>query len=125
MIPIQNAGRRLPEQFLESLDRQLKLPIGLGADGAMVSLEEFLSSGVEARLWPELEPAQRADITAKRIELQPKFNMTFIGLGTVGKNQAIEEVKAQSRIGLRLIDIENRLLTRLLSDIEKQAGSTQ
>lgn len=125
MISIQNAGRRLPEQFLESLDRQLKLPVGLRADGSMVSLGEILASGVEARLWPELEPAQRADITARRIELQPRFNMTFIGIGTVGKNQAIEEVKAQSRIGLRLIDIENRLLTRLLADIDEHADSTQ
>ena len=91
----------------------------------MVSLGEILTSGGDALLWPELEMPQRAYITAKRIELQPKFNMTFIGTGTVGKNQAIEEVKAQSRIGLRLIDIENRLLTKLLSEIKEQADRIQ
>ena len=73
MTSIQNVAQRLPGQFLESIGKQLKLPVGFRGDGPMVSLGEVLNSGVEARLWPELETAQRADITAKRIELQPKL----------------------------------------------------
>ena len=125
MTSIQNVARRLPEPFLTSIKKQLRLPIGLRPDGAMVSLEEILNSETEASLWPQLQLSQRAEITARRIELQPKFNMAFIGTGIVGKNQAIEEVKAQSRIGLRLIDIENRLLTKLLSEIKEQADRIQ
>lgn len=121
MTSIQNVGRRLPERFLESIDKQLKLPVGLRTDGSMVSLGEILNSSAEARLWPELETEQRADITAKRIELQPKFNLGLIGTGIISKEQAIEEVKSQSRIGLRLIDIENRLLTKLMAEIEENA----
>ncbi|MBS1786338.1 MAG: hypothetical protein JST85_01370 [Acidobacteria bacterium] len=125
MTSIQNVGRRLPEQFLESIDKQLKLPVGFRMDGSMVSLGEVLNLGTEARLWPELETEQRADITAKRIELQPKFNLGLIGTGTVSKEQAIEEVKSRSRIGLRLIDIENRLLTKLMAEIEENADLRQ
>ncbi len=121
MTSIQNAAQRLPGQFLESIGKQLKLPVGFRGDGSMVSLGEVLNSGVEARLWPELETAQRADITAKRIELQPKFNLGLIGTGVISKEQAIEEVKNRSRIGMRLIDIENRLLTKLMAEIEENA----
>ncbi len=122
MTSIQNAAQRLPGQFLESIGKQLKLPVGLRGDGSMVSLGEVLNSGVEARLWPELETAQRADITAKRIELQPKFNLGLIGTGVISKEQAIEEVKSRSRIGMRLIDIENRLLMKLMAEIEENAA---
>jgi hypothetical protein len=98
----------------------LKLPVGFGKDGSMVSLEEVLSSGKEAKLWPELPPTQQAEITARRIELQPKFNMAFIGGGIVGKEQAIQEVKVKSDIGRRLIEIENLLLTKLIAEIEEK-----
>lgn len=125
MTSIQNVAQRLPGQFLESIGKQLKLPVGFRGDGSMVSLGEVLNSGVEARLWPELETAQRADITAKRIELQPKFNLGLIGTGVISKEQAIEEVKSQSRIGMRLIDIENRLLTKLMAEIEENADLRQ
>lgn len=121
MTSIQNVAQRLPGKFLESIGKQLKLPVGLRGDGSMVSLGEVLNSGTEARLWPELETAQRADITAKRIELQPKFNLGLIGTGVISKEQAIEEVKSRSRIGMRLIDIENRLLTKLMAEIEENA----
>jgi hypothetical protein len=125
MKSIQNVGNQLPQQFLESIDKQLQLPVGLRTDGSMVSLEEILNSSTEARLWPELGAEQRADITARRIELQPKFNLGLIGTGIVGKQQAIEEVKKQTRIGLRLVDIENRLLTKLMAEIEEKAGQKQ
>jgi hypothetical protein len=119
-MSIQNVRQRLPQQFLDSLGKQLKLPVGFGKDGSMVSLEEVLSSGKEAKLWPELPPTQQAEITARRIELQPKFNMAFIGGGIVGKEQAIQEVKVKSDIGRRLIEIENLLLTKLIAEIEEK-----
>ena len=120
-MSIQNIGRRLPKEFLESISKQLKLPVGLSSDGSMVSLEEVLKSAENAQLWPELPPAQKAEITARRIELQPKFNLGLIGTGIVGKEQAIEAVKTHSRIGQRLVEIEDRLLTDLIEDIEQQA----
>ncbi len=121
MVSIQNAGRCLPEHFLESIDKQLKLPVGLRSDGSMVSLGEILNSDIDAQLWPELEAPQRAEITAKRIELQPKFNLGLIGTGVIDKEKAIEEVRNRSRIGMRLVDIENRLLTKLMAEIEEKA----
>ena len=119
-MSIQNVRQRLPQQFLDSLGKQLKLPVGFGQDGSMVSLEDVLGSSQEAHLWPELPPAQKAEITARRIELQPKFNMAFIGGGIVGKEQAIQEVKVKSDIGRRLIEIENLLLTKLIAEIEEK-----
>lgn len=122
MMPIQNAAQHLPPQFLQGLGKQLKLPVGIGDNGAMINLEDVLNSGAKVRLWPELQMAQRAEITARRIELQPKFNMAFIGTGIVGKQQAIQEVKMKSEIGQRLIEIENILLTKLIAEIEETAG---
>ncbi|MDX2042890.1 MAG: hypothetical protein SF097_16860 [Acidobacteriota bacterium] len=106
---------------MESIDKQLKLPVGLRSDGSMVSLGEILNSEIDAQLWPELEAPQRAEITAKRIELQPKFNLGLIGTGVIDKEKAIEEVRNRSRIGMRLVDIENRLLTKLMAEIEEKA----
>jgi len=120
MMSIQNIGQKLTPQFFESIGKQLKLPVGFNRDGSAVNLEEVLTSNMETQLWPELPDEQRAELTAKRIELQPKFNLGLIGTGVIGKEQAIEEVRNRSRIGLRLIEIEDRLLTRLIQDIEQQ-----
>jgi len=119
-MSIQNVRQRLPQQFLDSLGKQLKLPVGFGKDGSMISLEEVLSSSKEAQLWPQLPPTQQAEITARGIELQPRFNMAFICSGIVGKEQAIQEVKVKSDIGRRLIEIENLLLTKLIAEIEEK-----
>lgn len=121
-MSIQNIGQRLTPQFYESIGKQLKLPVGFNMEGSVVNLEEVLTSSTEAQLWPELPDEKRAEITARRIELQPKFNLGLIGTGIIGKEQAIEEVRKQSRIGLRLIEIEDRLLTQLIHDIEQQVS---
>lgn len=121
-MSIQNIGQRLTPQFYESIGKQLKLPVGFNMEGSVVNLEEVLTSNAEAQLWPELPDEKRAEITARRIELQPKFNLGLIGTGIIGKEQAIEEVRKQSRIGLRLIEIEDRLLTQLIHDIEQQVS---
>lgn len=121
-MSIQNIGQRLTPQFFESIGKQLKLPVGFNVEGCAVNLEEVLTTNTEAQLWPELSEEKRAEITARRIELQPKFNLGLIGTGIIGKEQAIEEVRKQSRIGLRLIEIEDRLLTQLIHDIEQQVS---
>lgn len=61
----------------------------------------------------ELTEDQRADLVAKRIEAQPNFSVSLLGIGTIDKPRAIAEVKARSKIGKALIEIEQRVLNDL------------
>jgi len=63
----------------------------------------------------QLTADQRAELVAKRIELQPKFEVGMVGAGIVNKERAIAEVKAQSEVGRVLIEIEQRLVNYLIA----------
>jgi hypothetical protein len=62
----------------------------------------------------QLSPEQQAELTAARIQHQPKFQVGMVGVGVVDKERAIAEVKARSDVGRTLIEIENRALRMLI-----------
>ena len=97
-------------------DNQWDLPAGISSDGTrLVTLREVVNPKVPTTAsLVELNSAQRAQIVEKRIEAQPKFSISMVGVGTVDKERAIAEVKAGSKIGLSLIEIEQRLLSDMI-----------
>jgi len=95
--------------------KQWKMPVSFSADGAkMATLQEHVDPKVPTLSLAEMTPSQRAEIVAKRIEEQPKFEIAMLGGGTIDKQRAIAEVKAQSKIGRALIEIEQRLINNLI-----------
>jgi hypothetical protein len=94
---------------------QMELPVTFDAGGKPVTLREVMTPGHGSVLSPaSLSPAKRAELTVKRIEAQPKFEVAMVGGGIVNKERAIKEVEAQSDIGKVLTEIEQRVIQNLL-----------
>src|SRR6266852_6008969 len=66
--------------------KQMQLPASFKADGTeMATLREVLDPNVPTVSLAELTPEQRADLVAKPIEAQPKFQVAMVGVGVVDK----------------------------------------
>lgn len=101
---------------------QWDLPASYGADGTLATLREVADPKVPTLSLPELSPVQRADVVVKRIEAQPKFQIAMVGAGLIDKERAIAEVKAGSRIGRALMEIEQRVINNLVSRAVQAEG---
>jgi len=94
---------------------QWDLPVSFEADGKMVTLRQAMEPGHGPVVPPgSLSPKQRADLTAKRIEAQPQFELAIITAGVINQQRAIHEIRAQSDISRVLIEIEMLLIQNLL-----------
>jgi len=96
---------------------QMDLPVTFDPTGGLVTLRQFMAPqhGPVLSL-TSLSPEKRAELTVKRIEAQPTFEVAMVGGGVVDKARAIEEVKAQTDIGRVLTEIEQRLIQNLLEE---------
>jgi hypothetical protein len=101
-------------------EEQWNMPIRFSPSGALVSLRDFTQSRVPALSLSQLTPEQHAELTARRIELQPRFEVAMVGAGTVDKKRALAEVRAQSEIGQLLIEIEQRLISNLIDSANRK-----
>ena len=100
---------------------QWELPISLAPDGHWVTLKEVVENKTAALSFGQLSMEQQAELVAKRIESQPEFEMAMVGPGHVGKERAIQEVRAQSSVGRTLIEIEQRMIARMLNRAEGES----
>ena len=106
--PGKPQGTKIPPE-------QMELPVAFDATGGMVTLREVMAHdyGSVSSL-SALSPEKRAELTVKRIEAQPAFEVAMVGGGIVDKERAIKEVKAQTDIGKALTEIEQRVIQNLL-----------
>ena len=103
---------------------QWELPATYSADGDhMILLRDLTDPNVAALSLSQLTPSQRAELVAKRIELQPQFEVVMIGAGMIDKNRAVAEVKAQSDVGRILIEVEQRVLNNLMDQIAQERSA--
>jgi hypothetical protein len=111
-----SAGKQAGEISAEQWD----LPASFNAEGTqMATLREVVNPEVPTLSLAELSPDQRADLVAKRIEAQPKFQLAMVGAGIIDKERAIAEVKAKTKIGRALCEIEQRVINNLLNKAKK------
>lgn len=103
---------------------QFDLPVGFTSDGSMVTLREVTASAgnFSALSLAQLTPEQVVELTTTRIEMQPKFEIGSIGAGVIGKERAISEIKAGTRLGKSLEEIEMRVIRDVQSMALKQEG---
>jgi len=101
-------------------EEQWSMPVTFSQSGALVSLRDFTHSRVPALSLSQLTLEQRAELTARRIELQPRFEVAMVGAGTVNKERALAEVRAQSEVGQLLIEIEQRLISNLVESATRK-----
>jgi len=92
-------------------DRQWELPASYCAGGkGWATLREVVDPDVPTMTYSELSAKQRADLVAKRIAQQPKFQIAMLGAGLLDQKRAMAEVKAQTAIGRALMEIEQRVI---------------
>lgn len=106
------------------LDRtQWKLPAGYTADGKkMATLRDVVDPDTPTMNLSQLTDKQRLDLVAKRIEMQSDFQIAMVGAGLIDQKRAIQEVKAGTRIGRNLAEIEQRLLNHVIEAAQKKKG---
>jgi hypothetical protein len=108
-------GKKQPaKKALPVPAEQWDLPVSLGADGHWLTLKQAVETKAAGLSFGQLSMEQQADLVAQRIENQPKFEMAMVGPGIVGKERAIQEVRAQSSVGRTLMEIEQRMISRML-----------
>jgi hypothetical protein len=92
-------------------DRQWELPASYCAGGkGWATLREVVDPDVPTMTFSELSAKQRAELVAKRIAQQPKFQIAMLGAGLLDQKRAMAEVKAQTKIGRALMEIEQRVI---------------
>jgi hypothetical protein len=102
-------------------DDQMDLPVTFDTAGNLLTLRQVMAPEHGSVLSvASLSPEKRAELTVKRIEAQPRFEVAMIGGGLVDKARAIEEVKAQTDIGKILTEIEQRVIQNLLEEINNK-----
>ncbi len=100
---------------------QWKLPAGYSADGKkMATLQEVVDPETPTMNLSQLSDKQRLALVAKRIEMQPDFQIAMLGAGLIDQKRAIQEVKSGTPIGRNLAEIEERLLNHVIETAKKK-----
>jgi hypothetical protein len=104
--------------------RQWDMPAGFRPDGQLATLKEVVDPKIPTLSLAEINPEQRADLVAKRIELQPNYEIAMVPAGIIDKDRAIAEVRAQSKVGRALTEIEQRIINNLIERATKTTSQT-
>ena len=89
-------------------------PVAMAPDGQWLSLREVVEEEPARFSFIQLTPDQQSELVAERIQQRPKFDFGILGLGVLSKKRAINEVQARTRIGCTLIEVEQRMIARLI-----------
>jgi hypothetical protein len=101
---------------------QWDMPVSFDPAGELVSLRDYATGHHNALSFSALSDDQRADLAAKRIEMQPGYEMATIGAGIVSKERAVDEVRTKTKLGRGLAQIETRVIMHLIDEVSKRKG---
>ena len=102
------------------LEKQREIPAGFHSDGSRAAtLREVLDPDVPTIQLADLTLDQRAQLVAKRLELQPSISLAMVGAGMIDKRRAINEVKKKTQVGKLLIEIEHQMIANLIEHAKK------
>lgn len=89
-------------------------PVAMAPDGQWLSLREVVDEEPAQFSFIQLTPEQQSELVAERIRQRPKYDVGILGLGVFSKKRAINEVRARTRIGCTLIEVEQRMIALLI-----------
>lgn len=100
---------------------QWDMPVSFDEEGKLVSLREYAKGKHNALSFSTLSDEQRTELAARRIEMQPDYQMATIRFAgsVLDREQAVREVRSQSKVGRRLAQIETRVITHLIDQATK------
>ena len=99
------------------------MPVSFDLDGRPISLRDYVEGGRAAASFDSLNDDQRVELAAKRIFMQPAYEMGTIGAGLASKQRALEEVRGRTKLGRRLVQIEMRVIVYLIDEATKSANT--
>ena len=88
--------------------------VAMAPNGQWLSLQEVVEEEPARFSFIQLTPEQQAELVAERIRQRPKYDIGILGLGVLDKKRAINEVRALTPIGCTLIEVEQRMIERLI-----------
>jgi hypothetical protein len=114
----QSSAKRVSTKISQP---QWKLPAGYTSNGKkMATLQEVVDPETPTMSLSQLSDKQRLALVAKRIQMQPDFQIAMLGAGLIDKKRALQEVKSGTPIGRNLAEIEERLLSHVIKTAEKK-----
>jgi len=99
---------------------QWDMPVSLTERGQLVTLREFSRPDANPIPFRILNEQQRSSIAAKRIEMQPNYEMASIGAGVIRQERALKEIRSHTELGRSLTDIEMRVIKYLIDELSKK-----
>jgi hypothetical protein len=104
---------------------QWDMPVSFDEEGKPVSLRDYLDGRCKALSFAALSDDQRVELAAKRIEMQPDYEMATIRLAgaVVSREQAVDEVRTMTKLGRRLAQIETRVVMHLIDEAAKSTSN--
>jgi hypothetical protein len=109
------------KQSIAVHQKQWDLPAGYRLGGTqLATLREMIDPQSPTLSLSELTPEQMAELVAQRIEAQKEFKIAMIGAGLIDKNRAVAEVRAQTKVGKVLMEIEQQMIHNLIERAQKQ-----
>lgn len=89
-------------------------PVAMVPNGQWLSLREVVEEEPARFSFVQLTPEQQAELVVERIRQRPQYDMGILGLGILDKKRAINEGQARTPIGCTLIEVEQRMIERLI-----------
>ena len=89
-------------------------PVAMAPDGQWISLREVIDEEPARFSFAQLSREQQSELVAERIKQRPVFDVAILGLGPLSRKRAVNEVLARTSVGSTLIDIEQRMIERLI-----------
>ena len=116
-----SAGKKPPSRRTatkkppETEEKDLRLPAGFREDGeTMASLAEVCSPDEATMECCDLTDDHWARLTVERLREHPSYEIAVFGVGVVDQEQAIDEVSKQTDLGKVLMEVEERMIKRLV-----------
>ena len=89
-------------------------PVALRPNGQWISLQEVIEEDPARFSFIQLSPEQKSELVMERINRRPHLDVGTINLGMISRQRAINEVRERTPLGRTLIDIEGRMIARLI-----------
>jgi hypothetical protein len=99
---------------------QWEMPVSFDMQGIPISLREYVKGDVKALSFSSLSDDQRTELAVERIKMQPHYEIGSIGAGIMNKEQALQAVRAKSKLGRTLTEIETRVILHVIDETEKR-----
>ena len=115
----EKPGKAAEEPRAVITEEEWAKPVTFDEAGTFVSLREYEKGGRVFIPPASLTDDQWLALAVKRIEMNPGYDVTSLSSGRVTWQRALDEVRAKTKLGLRLAETEKRVIIYLIGEVTK------